>query len=113
MVAPYQLGLTEAQVAELKSGDRGKGTLAPGATDFLAFTGQSGQTMFLNVRSASFEPAVSVRGPDGVLLASAERNSSPAGSLLAIKLARAGRYVVWIGSYRGAGDYAVRLIDGN
>ncbi len=109
----FRQGLIEAKVEELKLGDRGKGTLAAGATDFRAFDGKEGQTVFLSVRSASFDPAVSVRGPNGVLLAADNRGNAATGSLLAIKLPRAGRYVVWIGSRRGAGDYTVRLIDGD
>lgn len=109
----YRQELAEAKVEELKLGDRGKGTLAAGATDFRAFDGKEGQTVFLSVRSAAFDPAVSVRSPDGVLLAADHESVAATGSLLAIKLPKDGRYVVWIGSHRGAGDYTVRLIDGD
>jgi hypothetical protein len=108
----FRQELKEAAVEELKLGDRGKGTLAPGATDFRAFEGKEGQTVFLSVRSA-FDPAVSLRGPDGVPLAADNRGNAATGSLLAIKLPKAGRYVVWIASRRGAGEYSVRLIDGD
>ena len=69
--------------------------------------------MFLNVRSAAFEPAVSVRSPDGVLLAADNKGSAATGSLFALRLPRTGRYTVWVASRRGAGDYTVRLIDGD
>ncbi|HMP03552.1 MAG TPA: hypothetical protein PKC45_13730 [Gemmatales bacterium] len=49
----------------------------------------------------------------GVLLAADHERAAATGSLLAIKLPKDGRYVVWIGSRRGAGDYTVRLIDGD
>ncbi len=69
--------------------------------------------MFLNARSAAFEPAVSLRSPDGVSLAVNIEGSGETGSLLALKLPKTGRYTVWISSQRGAGDYTVRLIDGD
>lgn len=69
--------------------------------------------MLLNVRSADFEPTVSLRGPDGVVLAADDKGHAATGSLLALKLPRAGRYTVWIASRRGAGNYSVRLIDGD
>ena len=98
---------------ELKVGERGKGMLLSGATDFRAFEGQEGQTAFLSVRSTAFEPAVSLRGPDGVILAADDTGSAATGSLLALKLPKTGRYTAWIASRRGAGEYAVRLIDGD
>jgi hypothetical protein len=109
----FRHAVKEAAVEELKLGERGKGTLQPGATDFRAFDGKEGQTVFLSVRSATFDPAVSVRGPDGVLLAADNRGTGATGSLFALKLPKSGRYTVWIASRRGAGDYTVRLIDGD
>ena len=109
----FRLALKEAKVEELKVGGRGKGTLQPGATDFWAFEGKEGQTVFLSVRSAAFEPAVSLRSPDGVLLAADDKGSAATGSLFALKLPRTGRYTVWVSSRRGAGEYTVRLIDGD
>jgi hypothetical protein len=109
----FRQELNEATVEELKLGDRGKGTLGAGETDFRVFDAKEGQTVFLSVRSPSFDPAVSIRGPDGVLLVAENRGTAGTGSLLAIKLPKAGRYVVWIGSRRGAGGYTVRLIDGD
>jgi hypothetical protein len=109
----FRLALKEAKVEELPVGGRGRGTVRPGATDFWAFAGKEGQTLFLSVRSSAFEPAVSVRSPDGVLLAADDRGSAATGSLLALKLPRSGRFTVWISSRRGAGEYAVRLIDGD
>ncbi len=69
--------------------------------------------MFLNVRSAAFEPTVSVRGPDGVPLAADTTGDAATGALLAMKLPREGRYTVWVSSRRGAGEYVARLIDGD
>ena len=89
------------------------GTLPPGGTEFRAFEGTAGQTVFVSVRSSAFEPAVSLRGPDGVLLAADNRGTAATGSLTAIKLPKSGRYTVWISSRRGAGEFAVRLIDGD
>jgi hypothetical protein len=109
----FRQSLNDATVEEVTVGGRGKGTLQPGATDFRAFDGKEGQVVFLNIRSSSFEPSVSVRGPDGVVLAVDDKGSAAAGSLFALKLPKAGRYTIWISSRRGAGDYAVRLIDGD
>jgi hypothetical protein len=109
----FQQVMKEATVEELKIGERGKGTLQPGATDFRVFEGKEGQTVFLSVRSTSLDPVVSIRGPDGVLLAADNRGSAATGSLFALKLPKSGRYTVWIASRRGAGEYTVRLIDGD
>lgn len=109
----YRLALTETKLKELPIGGRGTGTVQPGATDYWAFPGKSGQTVFLNVRSDAFEPVVSLRSPDGVLLATDNRGSTATGSLFALKLPRTGHYTVWISSRRGAGEYKVRLIDGD
>jgi hypothetical protein len=109
----FRVALKEAKLKELQVGGRGQGTLQPGATDFWAFAGKEGQIVFLSVRSAAFEPAVSLRSPDGVLLAADDKGSVATGSLFALRLPRTGRYTVWISSRRGAGDYTVRLIDGD
>jgi hypothetical protein len=98
---------------ELKIDNRAKGTLPPGGTDFWTFTGKQGQTVFLSVRSASLEPSVSVRSPDGVRLVADNQGAPGAGSLFALRLPKTGSYTVWIASARGAGDYALRLIDGD
>jgi hypothetical protein len=109
----YRQALKETKLKELKIGARGQGAIQPGATDFWAFSGKEGQTVFLNVRSATFDPAVSLRSPDGVRLVADNRGNAGTGSLVALKLPKTGRYTVWLASSRGAGDYTVRLIDGD
>jgi hypothetical protein len=109
----FRLTLKETRLRELQVGDRGQGTLQPGAVDYWAFPGQEGKTVFLSVRSATFEPTVSLHSPEGVPLAAENKGSAATGSLFALKLPRTGRYTVWISSQRGAGAYAVRLIDGD
>jgi hypothetical protein len=109
----FRQSLTETKLKELEIGGRGKGTMEPGVTDFWAFTGKAGQPVFLNVKSAAFDPAVSLRSPDGVQLAADNKGDTATGSLLALRLPKTGRYTVWIASQRGAGDYTVRLIDGD
>ncbi len=109
----FRLILKETKLKELQLGGRGQGTVQPGDMDFWAFTGKEGQTVFLNVRSADFVPAVSLRSPGGVQLAADNKGNAATGSLLAIKLPKTGRYTVWISSSRGAGAYTVRLIDGD
>lgn len=108
----FSLSLEETKLKELEVGGRGKSTLEPGGTEFWTFAGAEGKTVFLNARSATFSPAVSLRSPGGVVLA-ADAKGGAAGSLLALKLPATGRYTVWISSQRGAGEYTVRLIDGD
>jgi hypothetical protein len=107
----FRQSLDEIKLKELAVGGRAQGKMQAGATDFWTFAGKEGQTVFLNVRSAAFEPAVSLRSPEGVHLAADNKGSPQAGSLLALKLPKTGRYTVWIASQRGAGDYTIRLID--
>jgi hypothetical protein len=109
----FQQTLKETKLKELPIGGRGWGTIRPGDMDFWAFTGQEGQTVFLSVRSSAFVPVVSLRSPGGVQLVADNKGNAATGSLLAIKLPRTGRYTVWISSSRGAGEYTVRLIDGD
>jgi hypothetical protein len=107
----FQLTLTEQKLKALKIGGRGKGTLEFDATDFWTFTGKEGQTVFLSVRSTACDPRASIYSPDGVRLASDDNGGVGTDSLLAVKLPKAGKYTVWVGG-AGAGDYSVRLIDG-
>lgn len=109
----YRLALKETKLKELQVGGRGQGTILPGVLDFWTFPGQEGKTLFLSVRSSTFEPTVSLRSPDGVHLAADNKGNTSTGNLLAVKLPKTGRYTVWISSRRGAGDYTVRLIDGD
>jgi hypothetical protein len=109
----YRQTLTETKLKELQIGARGQGSVQPGAMEFWTFAGEEGKTVFLSVRSSEMEPAVSLRSPDGVLLAADNRGNTATGSLIAIKLPRTGKYTVGIGSRRGAGAYTVRLIDGD
>ncbi len=69
--------------------------------------------MLLSVRSLVCDPRVSLRSPDGVLLASDDNGGVGTDSLLAVRLPKTGRYTVWITSRRGAGKYTFRLIDGD
>jgi hypothetical protein len=109
----FRLGLQDGKVNELAVGGRGRGTLKPGGTDFWAFEGKEGQTVILSVRSSACEPVVSLYSPDGVRLAGDENRAAGTDSLQAVQLPRSGRYTVWITSRRGAGDYTLRLLDGD
>lgn len=109
----FHQALKEIKVKELQVGGRGQGAVQSGATEFWAFSGKEGQTVFLNVRSSEFEPAVSLFSPDGVRLAADDKGCDTTGSLVALKLPRTGRYTVRISSGRGAGDFTIRLIDGD
>ncbi len=109
----FRLGLQDKQLRELAIGDRGKGTLQPNATDFWAFTGKEGQTVILSVRSTTCQPALSLHSPDGVRLAGNDNAGMATDVLLSARLPKTGRYTLWISTQRGAGDYAVRLIDGD
>ncbi|MSU78794.1 MAG: hypothetical protein EXS16_11960 [Gemmataceae bacterium] len=109
----YQQSLKDIKLKDIAVGGRDKGSLSPGATDFWSFTGKQGQTVILNVRSAAFEPIVSLHSPDGVRLVAGNQGNPATGSLVAIMLPKTGRYTVWVSSSRGAGDYTMRLIDGD
>jgi hypothetical protein len=108
----FSFSLREAKLGELRIGGRGRGTLEPGATDSWAFSGNEGATVILSVRSSSFEPSVSLRSPDGVLLAT-EKGNTTTGSTVVVTLPKAGRYTVSIAPAQGGGEYTVRLIDGD
>ena len=109
----FRQALKETQTQGIASGRAGQGTVQPGATDFWAFSGKEGQTVFLNVRSSAFEPTVGESSPGGVPLASDDKGSAAMGSLIALKLPKTGRYTAWISSRHGAGDFTVRLVDGD
>lgn len=109
----YRLALRETPLKELEIGGRAKTSIEPGATDFWVFAGQEGKTVFFSVRSAAFDPSVSLRSPDGVQLAADNRGTTSTGSLFAVTLPKTGRYTLWVASQRGAGEYSVRLIDGD
>jgi hypothetical protein len=109
----FRLALKETKLKELQVGGRGQGLIQPGGMDFWSFPGKEGQTVFLSVRSSAFEPNVSLRSPDGVALVADNKGSPATGSLFALKLPKTGRYTVWIASRRGAGEYTVRVIDGD
>ncbi|MGO9110721.1 MAG: hypothetical protein ACLP9L_15985 [Thermoguttaceae bacterium] len=106
----YRLALRQQTLKELQVGGRGQATLPPGGTDFWSFPGKEGQTVIFAARSPVFQPVIAVRSPDGVQLAGDDGHGGE-GSLLALKLPKAGRYTVWVSSRRGAGDYTLRLIE--
>jgi hypothetical protein len=109
----FRLAVQQVKLKEVAVGGRGQGAIEPGGTDFWSFTGNGGQTLFVNLRSAVCEPVASLRSPDGVELASDDRGNAITGSLMALKLPKTGRYTIWIRSRRGAGPYSLRLIDGD
>ena len=107
------MALREQKLKELKMGGRGKGLLQLNSTDFWSFEGEEGKTVLLSVRSSVCDPSLSLHSPDGVQIASDDNSGVGTDSLLAVKLPKTGRYTVWISSGRGAGDYGLRLIDGD
>jgi hypothetical protein len=109
----FRLALRETKLKELEVGGRGQGTIQPNSTDFWAFSAKEGKTVFLSVRSPVCHPVASLRSPDGVEVASDDKGTVGMGSLLVVKLPKTGRYTIWISSRRGAGDYTLRLIDGD
>ena len=82
-------------------------------TDFWTFTGKENRTVLINARSSVCNPTVTLYGPEGVRLASDDDGGVGTDSLLAVKLPKTGRYTVWVSSKRGAGEYSIRLIDGD
>ena len=109
----YELGFRERKLNELKIDGRGTGALELNGTDFWAFTGTENQTVLLSVRSSACNPTVSLYSPEGVRLASDDDGGVGTDSLLAVELPKTGRYTIRVSSKRGAGEYTLRLIDGN
>jgi hypothetical protein len=109
----YRLALEEEKLKGLEVGGRERGALQPNSTEFWSFPGLEGKTVFISVRSTNCHPTVSVRSPDGVSLASDNNPGGGTDCLLSVKLPKTGRYTLWISSRRGAGDYTLRLIDGD
>jgi hypothetical protein len=109
----YELAFRERKLNELKIDGRGTGTLELGSTDFWAFTGAEKQTVLLSVRSSACNPTASLYSPDGVRLASDDDGGVGTDSLLAVELPKTGRYTIRVSSKRGAGQYTLRLIDGD
>ena len=109
----YAISLDQAEVEKVKLGGKGAGELATGETDFWSFEAEQDQIVFLNVRGENLEPVVTLRGPTGLILASESGGNQATGSLIALKIPKAGKHTVWISAQRGAGAYSVRLIDGD
>lgn len=109
----FRVALQETKLKELEIGGRGQGTLRSNGADFWTFSGKEGKVLFLSLRSTVCQPVASIRSPDGVELASDNRDTGGLGSLLAVKLPKTGRYTIWISSRRGVGPYTLRLIDGD
>lgn len=109
----FELSLSEQKPQPLELGKVASGTLAQEAVDPWSFEGKQGQTVFFHVRSASFDPQVTIRDPDGVILGEDDNGGVDDDSLLALRLPRDGRYTVWVSSRRGQGDYQIRPINGD
>lgn len=108
----FQLSLTEPKVQEIAIGERATGTLAAGGTDYWSFTGKEGQTVFISARSLAFTPQLLLRNPDGLPLNTESVSNTAIGGLLAVKLAKAGRYTLAITSPQEGGTFSLRVIDG-
>jgi len=108
----FTLSLREQALKEIAVGGRGKGSLEPRGADFWTFAGKEGQTVLVSVRSTACDPAVVVFGPDGVGLAKDDNGGLGTDSLLALRLPSPGRYTIRVDSQRRAGDYTLRIIDG-
>jgi hypothetical protein len=109
----FRLGLQDKPLKELTIGGRSKGTLQPNATDFWAFAGKEGQTVIFSVRCATCQPTLSLHSPDGVRIGNNDNNAMASDVLMSAKLPKTGRYTLWIGTQRGAGEYSLRIIDGD
>ena len=109
----YHVALHELKLKTLDVGGRGAGTLNSNSTDYWSFSGTEGTTVLLSVSSSVCDPMVRLYNPDGVHLGSDDNNGVGTDSLLAVRLPKTGRYTVSIASQRGAGNYTLRLIDGD
>jgi hypothetical protein len=109
----YKLSLRERKLGELEIDGRATGRLGLNSTDFWTFEETENQTVLLSVRSPVCNPTVSLYSPEGVRLADDDDSGVGTDSLLAVKLLKTGRYTIWISAERGAGEYTLRLIDGD
>ncbi|MEO8166557.1 MAG: hypothetical protein ABI619_14295, partial [Betaproteobacteria bacterium] len=108
----FELNLTEKQAKPLTLGKVSQGKLEDHGTDHWSFEGKEGTSVFFHVRSADFDPYVSVRDPNGVLLGQDDNGGVGTDSLLALKLPTDGRYIVWVTTRGRSGQYAIRPIPG-
>ncbi|MBN2492274.1 MAG: PPC domain-containing protein [Planctomycetes bacterium] len=97
-------------VPSLAIGDHGRGRLGEGADAYWSFAGQKGQTILVHARSLDVDVQAEVFGPEGTSLGTDDDSGVGTDSLMAIRLPASGRYILRVGSRRGAGAYAVQLI---
>jgi hypothetical protein len=109
----FRLAAQEVKLSQLTLGGRGQGTIQPNRFDYWWFAGQEGKTVLVSVRSPTCRPKANLRSPDGVEVAGDDKGAVGIGSLLAVRLPKTGRYTLSVSSQHGAGDYSVRLIDGD
>jgi len=109
----YEFSLAERKAKPLVLDKRSPGKLEDGGTDHWSFEGKAGASVFFHARSADFDPDVSLRGPDGVLLGQDDNGGVGTDSLLAVKLPKSGRYTVWVTTRSGSGEYWIRPIPGD
>jgi hypothetical protein len=109
----FRLLLQDRKLKELALGGRGQASVAPNSPDFWLFAGKEGQTVLLCARSPVCDPVVGLYSPEGVLLASDGHRPAGTDSLQTVRLPRTGRYTVRVSSRRGAGEYTLRIIDGD
>jgi hypothetical protein len=108
----FELSLEEKKAKPLTLGKTSAGKLDNQSTDHWSFEGKKGESVFFNVRSSSFDPYLTIRSPDGVILRQDDNGGVGTDSLLAIRFPRDGTYTLWVTSQRGQGAYVIRAIKG-
>ncbi len=107
----YELAFNEIELKPLQIGQTNSGHLKSGTTEYWSLDGEKGKSIFVNVRSSELNPIVQIYSPDGNRLGQDDEHGVALNSLLAVKLAKSGRYTVWVSSHRDGGNYDIRVID--
>lgn len=102
---------TEPKLKELAIDERSNGDIIAGATEFWSFKGLEGQTVYLSVRTRTFEPIISVRNPDGIPMIIDDRGKPGIGSVVPIYLPKSGHYSIWVSAKKGSGNFTIRIIN--
>lgn len=85
------------------------GTLAP-MEDTYTFSGESGDTMTIELKSDDFDPVLLLKGPDEAVLTSNDDYGGTLNSTIVIELPESGEYSAIASSFSGqGGDYQIEV----
>lgn len=104
----FRIRMQETAPTPHTLGERVRGQLAPGGSDLWGFDGAPGAVLVLSVRAEGFDAELTVRDERGVVLGADDRHGLGTGSLLTVRLPRAGRYTAEVRAKDGQGTYQLR-----